>query len=470
MEQSDQKMKTKTKNLEGKVGIKRMLFWQSRAISMGSNLLVMGFLTIYCTDTLMMPAALVGLLLMASKIFDGITDLFAGYIVDRTNTRLGRGRPYELCIIGVWLCTWLMFSCPPEFSMAAKGAWIFAMYAFVKSIFTTLLNAGNTVYMVRAFAKQEQYIAIQSYGSLVVMFFAVAVNVSFPILMAKIATSAQGWSALLAIYAIPLCLIGLLRFFFIKETNNVDITSGEKIRLKDVGTILKTNRYIYIVSLTTLVANLVSSMGTLVYYFTYIVKDVALMGPMALIQVILLPLVFLFPPIIKKFSTGKLIIAGLLFVTFGYLINFFARDNFILLVCGQIFIGGGNVPLSMMTALLIIDCAEYNEWKKNPRMEGTLTCINGFADKIGSAFGAGMTGVLLGIAGYTGSMSTVPDSAITMIRLLYSLIPIGLYIVVIIVFRFYKLDKLIVQIRRENEESRQDRHPKLPGESLPIIL
>jgi Na+/melibiose symporter-like transporter len=161
----------------------------------------------------------------------------------------------------------------------------------------------------------------------------------------------------------------------------------------------------------------------------------------------------LFPPIIRKFSTTKLIIVGLLLTSFGYLINFFAWDNFILLVCGQLFIGAGNVPISMMTTLLIIDCAEYNEWKKNPRLEGTLTCVNGFASKVGSAFGAGLMGVLLGAAGYTGSMSSVPDSAITMIRLLYSLVPIGFYIVVIIVFRFYKLDKLIVQIRSGNEEA-----------------
>jgi Na+/melibiose symporter-like transporter len=86
----------------GKVGFWRNFFWQSRAASQGVNGLMLGFLTIYCTDTLKMSPALVGVLLMATKLFDGLTDAAAGLIVDNTNTRLGRGRPYEFAILGVW--------------------------------------------------------------------------------------------------------------------------------------------------------------------------------------------------------------------------------------------------------------------------------------------------------------------------------------------------------------------------------
>jgi Na+/melibiose symporter-like transporter len=42
-----------------------------------------------------------------------------------------------------------------------------------------------------------------------------------------------------------------------------------------------------------------------------------------------------------------------------------------------------------------------------------------------------------------------------MIRMLYSLIPLLLYILVIIALRFYKLDKMMPDIRKANEEARQ---------------
>jgi Na+/melibiose symporter-like transporter len=144
----------------------------------------------------------------------------------------------------------------------------------------------------------------------------------------------------------------------------------------------------------------------------------------------------------------------------GYFVNFLAKDNFPLLVVGSLCTGLGSVPISMLTGLLIIDCAEFNEWKKRPRMEGTLSSLNGFSSKAGSAIGAGVLGLLLTASGYTGSAETMPAAALTMIRLLYSLVPMGLYVLVIIALQFYKLDKLMPQIRKENEEARSAAHQR----------
>jgi Na+/melibiose symporter and related transporters len=438
-----------------KVGAKKMVLWQSRMVSTGCNMLIFGYMAIYCTDTLKMPAALVGTLMMLSKIVDAFGAAIAGVVVDRTKTKIGRGRPYELCILGLWLCTWLMFSCPSNVSLVTKSIWVFLMYILATGVFTSFLNACNTVYMVRAFSKQEHYVAINSYGNLIVMLFVVAFNVSFPIFMKSLATSAYGWSILTAAYAIPLTILGVLRFLTIKETNNVDVASSDKISIRDIMTVLKTNPYIYIVGIMMLVYNFVLNMGVNTYYFTYIVKDVGLLGILSLTQIIVLPIVILFPPLIKKISLKKLMVAGLLISSLGYFINFIAYGNFILLIIANIFVGAGNVPASMLVPLMIIDCAEYNEWKKGPRLEGTMSCVTGFATTFGAAFGSGCLGVLLSVSGYTGSLGTTSSSSLLMIRLLYSLIPMILYIVVILIFNFYKLDKLMPKIREENEEARQ---------------
>ena len=113
----------------------------------------------------------------------------------------------------------------------------------------------------------------------------------------------------------------------------------------------------------------------------------------------------------------------------------------------------------MLSGLMIIDCADYNEWKGQPRMEATLGVIPGLAQKLASAFGAFLLGVFLSIGGYIsgtadGALVEQPDSAILMLRLLQSFIPLAFYLVAAFVTRFYKLDKLMPQIRRENAERR----------------
>ena len=134
MNEEENKMET-----SNKIGIAKFWGWQARAVSMGSMTIVLGYLTIFCTDTLMLPAALVGTLLLVSKIFDGVTDLIAGYIIENTKTRWGKARPYEFFIIALWLATWALFSCPEGWSSVVKCVWVFVMYTLVNSIFATFL-------------------------------------------------------------------------------------------------------------------------------------------------------------------------------------------------------------------------------------------------------------------------------------------------------------------------------------------
>ncbi|MCI6756729.1 MAG: hypothetical protein MR607_07450 [Lachnospiraceae bacterium] len=135
------------------------------------------------------------------------------------------------------LTTWLLFSLPESFSTPLKVVWILCMYGLANSVFYTFLNANNTVYMVRAFNNQEDYIAISTYGGLIPMVFVLAFNVIFPTLMGRFATSPAGWSHLVFIFALPLGLLGMMRFFVIKETYDVEaeVEKGkEKADLKDV--------------------------------------------------------------------------------------------------------------------------------------------------------------------------------------------------------------------------------------------
>ncbi|MDR2786145.1 MAG: MFS transporter, partial [Treponema sp.] len=85
------------------LSVGKFFAWKTRDVASAGVIVVMGFLTMFCTDYLGMPAAYVGTLLLAGRVFDGITDLFAGFLVDNTNTRWGKARPYEWCIIGSWL-------------------------------------------------------------------------------------------------------------------------------------------------------------------------------------------------------------------------------------------------------------------------------------------------------------------------------------------------------------------------------
>lgn len=432
----------------------KLIAWSLRGGSTGVALMIMGYLSMFAIKVLGIPAVTVGTLMLASKFLDGVTDIFAGYIVDKTNTKIGRGRPYELCVIGLWITTLALFICPASWGTTLKCVWLFIMYAFSNSVFMTFLNANQTVYMVRAFSDQKDYVALSTYGGLIPMVVVVIFNIIFPVLIGRIATSQAGWITLILIFAVPMVVLGLLRFFVVKETRKIDEKSGEKLSMKDVFTVLKKNPYIYIIALATFTMNLITNMGVNNFYFTDIVGNIGLLGALSAVQMIAIPMMLVIPTILKRTTVVKIIRVGILCTMAGYLINFFAGANFPLLAVAAVLYGGGAVPISMLTGLMIIDCAEYNEYKGLYRLEGSLGAINGFAQKLGAGLGAGLLGILLGLAGYSETAAVQTAGALNMVRLLFSLIPAALYLLVYLAFHLYKLDKRMPEIRKANEEKR----------------
>lgn len=161
-----------------------------------------------------------------------MTDLFAGWLIDNTNTRWGKARPYELSILGVWICTWALFATPYEWSITAKSIWIFIMYTLIFSIFSTLLNAAETPYIIRAFGDPIAITKVSAYGGILITIGCMVVSVSFPIMVARAGTSVSGWRQMMFMYAVPLALIGLLRMFFVKEDKAPDADKEERVTVK----------------------------------------------------------------------------------------------------------------------------------------------------------------------------------------------------------------------------------------------
>lgn len=421
----------------------KLVAWQMRPISLGAVTIITMYLSLYCTDTLGMRAALVGTLLMASKIFDGVTDIFAGWLIDNTKTKWGKARPYELSIIGVWICMFALFAMSDTWSMVTKSIWLFIMYTLIFSVFSTLLNAAETPYIIRAFKTPMAVTKVSAYGGIIVTLGSMVVSVSFPILVGTLGTSAAGWRKLIAMYAIPLVCLGLLRFLFVKEeTDAVEENKEEKVKVKDILHVITSNKYVWLMGIACMVPLLVTGMSANTYYFTWIVGDIGKLSTIQMVGMLSLFVIVLFPTLMKKFSAMQLIGATAVISIAGYIICFFAGTNIPLLIVGFFLASLITLPTSYMKSPIIMQISDYNEQNGQPRMEATMSAVANFLNKIGSAFGSFLLGIMLDAGGYDGKLDVQPDGAITMIRLLFSFVPAAFMVVVVIcTIGFRPLDK-----------------------------
>lgn len=432
----------------------KQLGWSGRGMSLASNVLVLTYITFYCTNMLGMDAILVGTLLLASKIFDGITDLVAGVLIDRTKTKLGKARPYEFSIIGVWLCTILLYSCP-DLGTVGKAVWIFVTYTFVNSIFATLLNASEAVYLRRAFKYEDDRSKVVSINGLLITLMCTVVSVVFPILMGTLGTTRGGWTTMLLITGIPLCLLGLTRLIVVKEVNTEGDENAKLPELKEFLPALK-NKYVWILCAVTILNNIIvnnnSAVGT--YYFQYIVGDVTKMSVVGVLGLVSPFLLLLMPKLLQKITIRTLFTWSFVIGAIGSAIRYFAGANMPLVVLSSLLQTVAVLPPSYFTLLLLIDIMDYHEWKTGSRIEGGISAINSFSSKLASGLSSGGVGLVMGLAGFDGTATEITASARASIVALSSWIPLVLFIAMILVLRLFDLEGKLPQIRGELAERR----------------
>ena len=385
-------------------------------------------LTYYCTDMLGMGATLVGTLLLASKIFDGVTDLFVGFIIDATHTKWGKARPYEIFIVFVWGLIVLLFSAP-EMSTTGKAIFVFVLYTLINSVCATFLNGGDAVYLARSIRSEKNRVSVMSFNGGIIMLFSIVISMLLPQLIAGMGSTKAGWTTMALIFAIPCAVIGMFRFIFVKEVVDDNQPSDQqkeevqKIPLKHSLKCVFSNKYIMgNIGLATLV-----SIGSM------------------LTPVIML----IFPVLSRKFGTVPILRAGAVLGVVGYGIRILGGTNLVTLTLGSVIGGVAILPVTMMISIYLIDTMDYGEWKTGTRVEGMLASVNSFASKLGSGIASGMVGLIMGLAGYDGSLATQSASALTSIQVLFNYVPMVLMVVLLILGIAYKLDKELPQIKAD---------------------
>ncbi len=433
--------------------------WTSRGLSLALNVILIMQLTYYCTDMLGMKATLVGTLLLASKLFDGVTDLLVGFVIDKTNTRFGKARPYEICIVFVWLLTILMFS-TPNFGTTGKAVFIFIMYTLINSICATFLNGGDAVYLARSVRSEKNRVSVMSFNGGIIMLFIIVFSMLLPQLIAGIGSTKAGWTVIAVAIGIPMAIIGMLRFAFVKEVVHTEpAKTGETeqtVPLKTGLSCIMKNKYIWILAGMTFVVQLATNIGSAVntYYFKYIMGNIRLATLVSMSSMITPLVMIVFPVLTRKFGTVTILKIGAVLGVIGYGIRIIGGTNLVTLTVGSLIGGVAILPVTMMISIYLIDTMDYGEWKTGTRVEGMLGSVNSFCSKLGSGIASALVGLIMGLAGYDGSLAVQSASANASIIALFNYVPMILMIVLLLLAIAYKLDKELPQIKADLEKKR----------------
>ena len=436
---------------EGYIGTGKFWAWQSRELSDAAFNFLVGWIMFYCTDVMLVSPLLIGVLFAISKGIDAVTDIIAGYIVDNTNTKLGRGRPWDLCLIGAWGSMVLLFSCPESFSEGARLAWIVFWYIMANAVFYTFLNAGENVFRLRAF-DQPQMVKLASMGGIATSLMGLLCGIFIPQAVSAAGTDPSSWRMIAIVSGIIFTIIGLARFAFIRERDDLIMEKKqetEKLKIRDIFRMLSKNHQWLLVCAITLIGSIIANMGVMVYYFEKILGDVGVQSYFAAASALAVFALVILPKLMKKFRLQQILMAGQFIAAVVLVISFIFYDNIPILIICYVINMFATVPGTYAISLIMYDNAIYNQYLGMHRMEGTLGSVNGFIKRAGSALGSFFLGVGLTLIQYDATAVTLEPITFWGLRFMMYGLPAISSILQTILWSRYTLEKNLPKMKEE---------------------
>ncbi|MDU5261350.1 MAG: glycoside-pentoside-hexuronide (GPH):cation symporter [Clostridium celatum] len=409
--------------------------------SLGNNIifsLINTYLLIFLTDNFGVGAAAVGTLFLVARIIDGITDPIMGVIVDNTNTKIGKSRPYLFAVpIFISITTIMCFS-TPDLSYSNKIIWIYAAYILWGISFTAMdipywsLSANIT----RSSEGKTKIVTSARTVAYVGGFI-------ISILTIPLVSALKSWTKVAIIYAFSASILIWITAFGVKEIS-ATTNKKEKQGFKQFINLLKTNKPLRIVLLSMLVLELSGSIKNTIsiYYIKYNFNAemmIPVVTSIGLVASILGGLIS--PYLTKKLGKRNTALLGLFVSASGSILVFLLSYSSLYLMIAVNFIAGifdgaGYISLTSMVA----DCVEYGEWKTGTRSEGMIFSLNIFKSKISNAIGGSLCGYILAYIGYSAN-STQSTFTLNGIHLMQTLIPCIIIIISFLLLRRYNLSE-----------------------------
>lgn len=458
------KLLTKSNAPDAKLGIvERSAYMAGNIGTALINTVVAAYIMFYYTDVMYLNAGIIGTILLASRIFDGITDIIMGAVVDHTHSKHGKGRAWVL-----WMCLpyaisgILLVSVPYGSSELFQYIYVFLTYNLCNTICLTAVYVpyNSMTYSLSSNPYERGVLGI--FVMMGAVLGTLAVNSTIDTATKALGGTASAWRMVVLAYATVGFVLHMLCFLCTRERYIPDTVfhsgGAQKNRLKDEVKSVLTNKYwllaVAVVFLVMFFTNMLGGSG--MYFAKGILGDTANYAPIAnALSLSQLPLLLLSFIPMKKFGKKKTSLAGVLLICTGCVIQMLVGNSVSGTVISNIIRGMGAGLSGACGYGLIADTIDYGEWKTGIAASGIGMSSLTFVTKVSGGLSGALIGVLIERAGYDPSAVVQAESAVSAIHLCYNVIPFICVAAAGIVLAFYNLDTIYPGIRRELDQRKE---------------
>ena len=417
--------------------------------------LISSFMMLYLTNAVGLNSAIIGTLMMVSKLLDGITDILFGTIMDRTKSKLGKARPWMLYgQIGVSASLFLAF-CIPNMNQTMQYIYFFVFYTAYNAIFFTANSIAYAALAAKITKNSGERVQLGSIRFIFATFTTLVIAYNAMGMVEKFGGGASGWRTVALIFAVIALIINTFSALMVKEVpdevqeSNADghMDTQEKVSFKQSFKLLFKNPY-YIIILSIYLLNYIYSgitQGAGIYFMTYFMGDPALLGTFSLVSLIPVMIILaLTPMLVKKCgSIRKLNLIGrIITIIMGVVFIIAALNKNLPLMLAAAFLrnmAGG--PLTGTLNALVAETSDYTYRTQKTRIDGVMFSCSSIGVKLGGGIGSAILGWALAFSGFDGTAAVQSASVLNIIFILYAVTPVLFGVIVMGLIYLLKVEK-----------------------------
>jgi GPH family glycoside/pentoside/hexuronide:cation symporter len=383
-------------------------------------------------------------MLIFTRTWDWINDPIMGAIADRTNTKMGKFRPWLLWMIGPYMIFGILTFTTFDLSPTMKLVYAYVTYTLLMMIYTAI-NVPYGALMGVMTAKSEERIVLASFRFVGANAGIFAVTLMLPFLVSKIGRGNEqlGYSGAVTVLAF---MAGAL-FFTTFKTSTERIRPAEKKHepfKKEMKELIRNGPWLLVIALSilTVLGQAIRATSTL-HFFKYVTGHEA-WGTKLLVynSIAAIPAVLLAKKICTVIGCKKraYIILNLLFAVLLVWFYFIPADSFQLMIANQILIAFVAAPMMPLFWSMIADTADYGAVKFGHRSTGIIFSAGTASQKIGWTIGPALAMLILGAVGYVANAEQSAETQHTL-RLLMSVYPAVFAVLTALVTCFYPINR-----------------------------
>ena len=434
----------------------------------GSNFcwsFVAAFIMLYCTNTLGIGAAVVGTLMMISKLLDGITDVFMGNIIDHTHHKMGKARFwYFISSFPLAVFTFLVFNVPRNLGSTGKYAYIFIVYTLMGAVFYTMNNIAYSSMTALCTKNSKDRVQMGSYRFVFALIAVLIIQSVTGGMVEKLGGGQEAWTKISLVYSVVCLVLLLVPVFSVKELPEEQLEDGAKektVKNETIGFVdsiklLLKNKYFLMILCIYLVNYIVSGLtqGLGIYFATYKLGNPALLGVLSMVS--LVPLMIALPllaPLTAKVGIRKSVmianVAGII-ASIPLLIGG-VTGNIVLLIIGLAAKSVSGAPMTGALNALIAETDDYSYLKFGHRITGMIYSCSSVGIKVGTGLGTAACGFLLELSGFDGTAAVQSATTIGIINWTYLLAYAIPGFILLLIFFFLKVEDDNQKLRKIKE-------------------